>query len=539
MMLHYRFRTRARKYGGRENMNDMRNSTQIKGDADWQPCLTKAAMLIMDIYNYEDKELTDDLQAEKARLWDYWERGWHEDLESGMFCRMYYPKITGNLTPLDVCPPVLVFRGSEMHAADIEELAVHIELDCTISASGLPGIFMDTTHFSPTIPVLAPSENISPSASRADLRKAGLLEQPLIKQASGSEVIRFSSLGIGMGSITIDWVGSASLFYGRKGDWPTNIAQGIGEEVPPQYIEAIEIAATAASEAMINWNGRLLIVGHSLGGGLAACAALAAKKAEPDLALKCNTYNAAGLHDKTAERAGLSRSEAASAGVAAYCVKSDILTSIQTPGLVPLFSDILRWAEVELPSSVPTSAPTFGYSPGGEPGMMFTHFERAKKWHSLPFLFPLRTQNLVDGDLKTIEKVFMAASNAQDFSRFVSNILSMLFLELGDDNGAIRSWHMYDFYKAQNMLATQFKLSGKEMLAGINQPPRLKNFPEVNFGDSAYMRNQVHPFINGLLRDCTELGQIMQASVDYHMWDACAYTFLLVPPKGTFRYKEP
>jgi len=517
----------------------MTNSTLVKGDADWQPCLTKAAMLVMDIYNYDDKELTDDLQAEKARLWDYWERGWHEDLESGMFCRMYYPKITGDLTPLDVCPPVLVFRGSEMHAADIEELAVHVELDCTISAGGVPGMFMDTTQFSPTIPVLSPSEQITPSATRDDLRSAGLVEQPLIKQSSGQEVIRFSSLGIGMGNITIDWTGSASLFYGQRGDWPTNIAQGLGEHIPPQYIEAIKAAQRAASIAMEKWNGRLMIIGHSLGGGLAACAALAARKTEPELALRCNTYNAAGLHQETAKKAKSTLSEAASAGITAYCVKSDILTSIQTPGLVPLFSDILRWARVALPPSVPSSTPTYGVSPGGEPGMMSTHFKRAEKWHKLPFLFPLRSQNLVEGDLGVIKKIFTAASNAHDFSRFVSNILDMLFRELGDDNGAIRSWHMYDFYKAQGMLATQFAISGREMLAGINQPPPLKIFPEVNFGDSAYMSDQVHPFINGLLRDCTEFGQIMQASVDYHMWDACAYTFLLKPPKGMFRWRSP
>lgn len=455
-----------------------------------------------------------------------------------MFCRMYYPKITGDLSPLDVCPPVLVFRGSEMHAADIEELAVHVELDCTVSATGVPGIFLETTRFSPTIPVFSPSERFAPSATREDLRRAGLAEQPLIVQSSGQEVFSSSSLGISMGNVTMDWTGSASLFYGQKGDWPTNIAQGMGR-VPPQYREAIEVAGTAASEAMKDWNGRLTIIGHSLGGGLAACAALAAKKAEPNLALRCNTYNAAGLHAETAKKAETSLTEAAGAGITAHCVKGDILTSIQTPGLVPLLSDVLRWAGVALPPSVPTSAPTYGKSPGWPPGMMSTHFERAPKWHTLPFLFPLRRQNLVEGDLGTIQNIFSAATNAHDFNGFVSNILDMLFRELGDKNGSLRSWHMYDFYKAQNMFATQFAINGNAMLAGIKQPPPLRRFPKVNFGDSAYMRDQVNPFINGLLRDSTELGQIMQASVDYHMWDACAYTFLLEPPDGMFRWRDP
>lgn len=51
------------------------------------------------------------------------------------------------------------------------------------------------------------------------------------------------------------------------------------------------------------------------------------------------------------------------------------------------------------------------------------------------------------------------------------------------------------------------------------------------------MRNQVHPFINGLFRDSVELAQIMIAAVDYHMLDACAYTFLLNPPEGMFRWR--
>lgn len=493
-------------------------------------------MLILDIYNYPDEVLTEELRAEKAGLWDYWEKGWKEDLDSGMFCQMYYPKITGDLTPLDVCPPVLVFRGSEMNKADIEEIAVHIELDCTVTATGLPGMFLETMRFSPIIPALSASKRFAPSATRADLRKAGLAEQPLILHSSGQEVISFSSLGIGMGNITINWTGSASLFYGQKGDWPTNIAQGLGDFVPQQYIEAIEVAATAAAEAMDNWNGRLMILGHSLGGGLASAAALAAKKAEPDLALRCNTYNAAGLHAETAwEAGGSSLSEAAGAGITANCVKSDILTSIQTPGLVPLLSDVLRWAGITLPPAIPTSAPTHGYSPGGKPGMMFTGFERAPKWEALPFLFPLRRQNLVEGDLKTIQKVFSAAADAHDFSNFVGNMLGMLFRELGDSKGRLRSWHLYDFYKAQDLFATQFTLNGAWMLADIQQPPPLKNFPFVNFGDSAYMREQVQPFINGLLRDSTELGQIMRASVDYHMWDACAYTFLLEPPERFMR----
>lgn len=493
-------------------------------------------MLILDIYDYSDEDLTTELRESKSRLWDHWERGWPKDLPNGMFCRMYYPKMEGNLTPLDVCPPALVFRGSEMEAADVEELAIHVDLSATVTASGLPGLLLDTTTFTPSIPVISPARRISPSATRAELRAAGLSEQPLVLPSSGQEVIRASLGGaIGLGNINIDWNGSASLFFGENGDWPTNISQALGH-VPTQYRDAIKFGREAAMEAMSDWNGRLMILGHSLGGGLASCAALAAKAAQPDLALRCNTYNAAGLHKQTAKEAGTSLSDAASAGITANSVHGDVLTSIQTDGLVPLLSDVLRWGGVELPPAIPSQSPTFGYSPGGPPSMMFTRFERAPKWHRLPRLFPLRHQTLVEGDLGTIQSIFDAARDATDFSAFVRNLLQMLFQELGDGNGALRSWHVYHFYEALDMIGTQFANSGPAMKHALALPPPTTNFPEVNFGDSGYMQDQVHPFINGMLRDSVELAQILVAAVDYHMWDACAYTFLLDPPEGMFRW---
>lgn len=515
------------------------DSTSSAGDAIWQSCLNKAAMLILDVYNYSDDELPDELKAEKAKLWDHWEKGWNKDLSSGMFCRMYYPIVPDGKTKEDVCPPALIFRGSEMNDADIEELAVHFELDCTVTATGLPGLLIDTTNFSPSIPTFSPTGRISPTATRAELLAEGLNEEPLILPSAGRETLHASLGGaIGLGNIHFDWTGSASLFYGSNGDWPTNIAQALGKNIPTQYRQAIYFAKKAASEAMADWNGRLMILGHSLGGGLASAAALAAKKDQPDLALLCNTYNAAGLHPETAELEDTSLSAAAGAGITANCVNGDILTSLQTRNLIPLMSDVLGWADVTLPEAIPNSAPTYGYSPGGPPSMMFTHFERAPKWHSLPPLFPLRRKSLVQGDLDTIQNIFDAASDAHDFEAFVSNILGMLFRELGDRNGAIRTWHLYDFYRALELYETQFRNAAAFMLQDIQQPPPLSTFPVVNFGDSNYMRNQVNPFVNGILRDTVEFSQILMASVDYHMWDACAYTFLLDPPEDMFRWSD-
>lgn len=484
-------------------------------------------MLILDIYDYADAVLTPRLQTEKARLWDHWEKGWSKDLESGMFCRMYYPKMEGDLSPLDVCPPALVFRGSEMEKADIDELAVHTEVTCTVSATGLPGMFIDTQTFSPPIPVVSPTGRFAPSDNREKIRNAGLLEQPLVLPTTGREVLSMSLGGaIGLGNINIDWAGSASLFYGKNGDWPTNISQALGI-VPPQYKQAIEAAKEAAKESMNDWNGRLLIMGHSLGGGLASCAALAAKHAQSELDVRCSTYNAAGLAQATANEAGASLSDAPGSGIIANAVSGDVLTSLQTKGLVPLVSDVLRWGNVELPPAIPTSAPTHGTSPGANPGMMFSHHERAPEWDPLPVLLPLQNQNLVKGDLDTIPLIFDAAANADDFAQFVENLIQMLFNQLGDQNGHLRTWHIADFYSGMEHIQTEFVAVSTRLLPVIQENPPSDGFPTVDLGNSNYLNNQVEPFVNGLIRDGIEFAQIMYATVDYHMWDACAYTFLL------------
>ena len=526
-------------------------TTRIRGDASWKPCLHKAAMLIMDIYNYHDPELTPELRAEKAKLFDYWEPGWSEGNDaavspaeaeasgdSGMFCRIYYPKLEGDLGPLDVCPPVLAFRGSEMNDADIDMIAVHTEIAYAMTATGATSLAVGDMAGTVPVPVVSPTKRFRPTATRADLRAAGMVEQPLILPSADRVTISLDVGGlIPLGSVHVDWTGSSSLFFGSRGDWPTNMAQSLGH-LPPQYEEAAKAARKAAQEAMDSWNGRLIIVGHSLGGGLATCAALAAKSAQPELALRCNVYNAAGLHQDTATQiARSSLSEASAAGISANLVSGDVLTSVQTPGLVPLISDVLRWGDVTLPPAIPSSAPSRGVSPGGDPGMMMSHHERAPKWRPLPVLFPLNRQTLVNGDFGTIQGIFDAASAAPEFRDFVNNLIHWLFRSLGDENGRIQGAHrLAALASAFGRVGPEFASRGGAMQAAVQGKPPLLAFPSVDLGDGGaigsqhYVENTVEPLINGLIRDTIEFAQIMIASVDYHMWDACAYTFLLDPP---------
>ena len=76
-------------------------------------------------------------------------------------------------------------------------------------------------------------------------------------------------------------------------DWVTNFGQGLGFETA-QYNEAIALAR----QAKVAYGEDVIITGHSLGGGLAATAAIAAD-------IPAVTFNASGVHDRTLERIGL------------------------------------------------------------------------------------------------------------------------------------------------------------------------------------------------------------------------------------------
>lgn len=407
------------------------NTTRITGDAQWKPCLNKAAMLIIDIYDYPDKKLTPALQAAKREIPKHWEEGWTRDLPSGLYCTMYLPKMEGELGPLDVCPPALVFRGSEMQHEDISEIAVTADITYTASVQG----WGEVASGRAPVPIISANETYSAMQSTQQLRAtAGLTEQLLIQPSAGTERLTLEAGWLGDWTLEVAWAGTASLFFGSTGDWPTNISQALGN-LPEQYREAIKAARNAAAEAMVDWNGRLMIIGHSLGGGLAATAALAAKSAQPELALRCNTFNASGVHSRTAKEAKSKLSEASAAGISANAVSGDVLTSVQTRGLVPLVSDILRWGFVELPPSIPSSSPNRGVSPGGSPGMMMSGLERAPEWQPLPVLFPLQNQTLVSGDMATLREALGHAASAPDFSHFAGDLIRWLVRGLtGTDN---------------------------------------------------------------------------------------------------------
>jgi hypothetical protein len=58
------------------------------------------------------------------------------------------------------------------------------------------------------------------------------------------------------------------------------------------------------------------------------------------------------------------------------------------------------------------------------------------------------------------------------------------------------------------------------------------NFTCIYLGTSDCFPDQVEPLFNGLFRDAIGFTHIMKAAVRTHMWDACAYTFLMQPSRN-------
>ncbi|WP_355604276.1 DUF6696 domain-containing protein [Xanthomonas cannabis] len=144
-------------------------------------------------------------------------------------------------------------------------------------------------------------------------------------------------------------------------DWKHNIGQGLGFD-DAQYASAIQLG----SQARQAFGDQVVIAGHSLGGGLAAASAMVND-------IPAVTYNAAGVNDRTLERAGLDASAAkdyaSSELIRGYHVKNEILTHLQEDSIP------LKWTmpdaaghQIELPEPDPLS---FGQRL--VPGLMLKH----------------------------------------------------------------------------------------------------------------------------------------------------------------------
>lgn len=153
----------------------------------------------------------------------------------------------------------------------------------------------------------------------ADLQAAGIAPQALEDRTTGLRAAVYTD---GEGRYTLAFAGSNDV-----PDWLNNLAQGVGLDAA-QYNQAIALA----KDAKLAFGDGLAITGHSLGGGLAAAAALATDS-------PAVTFNAAGVSNDTLRGAGLdpaaARAAAADGQIRRYAVNGEILTGVQE-GVPPL-----------------------------------------------------------------------------------------------------------------------------------------------------------------------------------------------------------
>jgi hypothetical protein len=163
----------------------------------------------------------------------------------------------------------------------------------------------------------------------ADLQAAGIAPEALEDRTTGLRAAIYTD---GEGRYALAFAGSNDI-----PDWLNNLAQGVGLDAA-QYNQAIALA----KDAKLAFGGELAITGHSLGGGLAAAAALATDSAAV-------TFNAAGVNDETLRDAGLdpaaARAAADNGQIRRYAVNGEVLTGVQEG--VPL----LRAALPDAPGS--------------------------------------------------------------------------------------------------------------------------------------------------------------------------------------------
>ena len=500
-------------------------TTTIKGNAISELCLQRAGMLNFDIYDTTRKSLPAELQP----FWDInksaWKELWRESDPDGYRCALYVPKARPGQDVASLCPPVLVFRGSDVDASDFAEMGMSLQVSGNAFVDKPWPASNENIPFPPVNTTFSPSPAYNGKTIQ-NMRSSGLHEEGLFAGVSGTESINVAVRFWGDAEIRINWNVSASLFYGMQGDWAVNFAQGLGR-FPKQYEKSIRDGKRAAAEAVKNWNKRLIITGHSLGGGLASAGAIAARVAYPGLVMKGETFNAAGLHANTAIKAKGKLSTAGAVPIRARHVKDEILNSLQAPSkMVPFLAHLLHWSNKSMPPAVASPTPAAGVSPGP---MSFAGMsvEYAKKFKALPILFTINRQTLVSNHRMTeMAEIVAIADSSRTVNAFVAGLVRYMINEISGGTGLTQS----QATELQGMGPSM--PSGEALKATMTAAfPLGARLPTFDLGTTPYMNNTVEPFVNRLVGDAIVLGRILMASGIYHTFVPCAFTFLLPKKK--------
>jgi hypothetical protein len=155
------------------------------------------------------------------------------------------------------------------------------------------------------------------AAGEADLARLGLTAEMLEQPGESSFRARVYVSGeAGQERYTVVFRGSQA-----GDDWKSNAQQGLGFD-SAHYANALEIGKKLART-----DADVTLVGHSLGGGLAAEAAIASGR-------PADTFNAAGLHQNTIDKAQAiaQANDRGASSINNYRVPGEILTTLQEGG---------------------------------------------------------------------------------------------------------------------------------------------------------------------------------------------------------------
>ncbi|ACM40166.1 MULTISPECIES: phospholipase A(1) [Rhizobium/Agrobacterium group] len=380
------------------------NTTTVSGDTSMDRCLRRAAWLIFDVYDQQYSQMTIQTRPMLADVRKNWSKVFdNQNKRAGYRAVLYRPNGSdGDRATL--CPPALIFRGSDLNKEELSGLAITIEIEyhwdlgllSANPANKPPHRFEFVFAPNPDVAQLKPSE----------LAGVGFTPTSIVKNDAGNITLRAISPTWIQIPVTVaaQWNASITVWTKDQGDWATNFRQGVGLRTTQYDDLTVADARKAAQIAMNEWGGRLMIIGHSLGGGLASLAACVAQKENPTLKLAARTFNAAGLHPATAARQKTSLSAAT---VRSFAVEDEILTTLQKRSCpIPLITHILRWAGKTMPEAITGHA-----------------FERRRP--GMDDLWPVQAQEFPM--LTEAERIAASCSTLSDFvKRYVETIWSAL-----------------------------------------------------------------------------------------------------------------
>lgn len=336
-------------------------SASVRGHAGLNYCTTKASCLLFDVYERANRSIPADMVHRVVDAKNRWDRIFTTSEPQSGYCANFYGSQGSEADRRSgkVCPPALVFRGSDMTKEELSGIAASIDIKYYLDISSMK-IWGSEKELKPFFKVLSADRELK---TLEHLIEKGFEKTDVSKEEKGN--IRFPILlggrGISMYSpmVNVHFVASVAIWTKDKGDWATNIRQGLGLKTTQYNLLAKADTERAGEIAMSEWGGRLIILGHSLGGGLASLAACIVQKMYPTLHLTARTFNAAGLNSGTAAQC---QTTLGAANIQSYAVQSEILTSLQKQprSPLPLFAHILRWSEKKMSDAISTVSEVSG-----------------------------------------------------------------------------------------------------------------------------------------------------------------------------------